>query len=237
MGAEHAGLTLVVLMQVLKDEAMPKLVILPGSLISETPNQAAVLLLRKQQNATLNPQVQVVNEKPVRAQISLHKHLHHSQQGLAVKTGHMHGQYSCDTFEKFRFALLEERDWLAIVVQNICVEEVHELSELVRLILVKDSQDLLRGLVPKLSVVDHQLPQDHSRLERVLVAQVTHSVHELVQAFGCGWVQGPVEPVLTVALAQLNQTGNQLTGREVVDIFHVEEDFVPRHSFEVKEVV
>ena len=63
--AEHAGLTLVVLMQVLKDKAMPKLVILPGSFISETPDQAAVLLLRKQQNATLNPQVQVVNEKPV----------------------------------------------------------------------------------------------------------------------------------------------------------------------------
>lgn len=149
----------------------------------------------------------------------------------------MHGQYSCDAFEKFWLTLLEERDWLAIVVQNICVEEVHKLSELVRLILVKDSQDLLRGLVPKLGVVDHQFPQDHSRLERVLVAQMTHSVHELVQAFGCGWVQGPVESVLTVALAQLNQTGNQFTGREVVYIFHVEENFVPCHGFEVKEVV
>lgn len=53
------------LVQVLEHVAMPKLVVLTGSFISEAPDQSAVLLLRKQQDATFNPQVQVVDEEAV----------------------------------------------------------------------------------------------------------------------------------------------------------------------------
>lgn len=138
----------------------------------------------------------------------------------------MHGHHCCDAFEKFRFTLPEERDWLAVVVQDLCIKQVHELSELISLILMEHSQDLLGGLVPKPSIVDHQFPQDYSDLERVFVAEVPHSVHELVKALGRGGVQAPIETVVLVAISQLKQAGNQLARREIVHVLHVEQDLI-----------
>ena len=65
-----------------------------------------------------------MEEQPLRAQITLRQHFEHSHQLLIVHPGNMHRQYGHNPLKEFwaRFLHIDVR--LALVVQEVTVEEV-----------------------------------------------------------------------------------------------------------------